>query len=72
MELWLRGAGTEHDYVLKQQIKAAAADAPVDALYLPKKKKGEEVPTHYRCLSDLKEDHPFHREFQIWKARGCP
>jgi len=54
--LWGKQVGSYQYYIDRDQKKAAAADAPTDALY--------ERDGTWRTVRDLAADHPFHHQYE--------
>jgi hypothetical protein len=57
IELWGQQLGSYQYYIDGEQSKAVSTNAPIDALYWSES-NGEWV-----CVSDLKEDHSFRKQY---------
>lgn len=57
IETWHRLSGSRAYYITDLQHKAAANNAPLDALYVQHDRDNK--PVKWICVSDLAADHPF-------------
>jgi hypothetical protein len=61
--MWGRELGSFLPYIREEQAKAAAANAPLDAIF-EKTAPGGVRTGIWRTIRDLADGHPFHAKYQ--------